>query len=448
MKKCTETGKAMNGKTAKEKAVRMLRAMIADENAWYKKVVPQKLRRMISNPLADRIAAGRNKRPLEKKPKRYRPGKYPPGINLYGLLKSEIGLAQGAKLYAKALEAGNIPHTLLNVDYFDDLPQEDATFDDRLTTENRYAINLAHINPPEWRAVMGRFPQEQFDGHYNIGIFQWELETVPDEWVPMFDYVDEVWTPSAFTARTMSKVTKKPVIPVLYGMEAPFDETLTRGDFGLSDEDFLVLMMFDSKSFASRKNPGGAIDAFREAFGEKAEHVKLVIKINNPKEEDIAFVEEHLGGAEYVMITERMDKPRLNSLIRLCDVFISLHRAEGFGLVMAEAMMLGTPAVATDWSANTEFMSAESACMVGCRLVPVDGAYHYTDGKMMWADPDVHQAAEYLKRLREDPEYHRQKAEAGKRYVEECLSMEKCAEAIRARMNEILGGKRQWTSGR
>ena len=320
----------------------MVKSMIADENAWYKKVVPQKVRRMISNPLADRIAAVRYTRPLEKKPKRYRPGKYPAGINLYGLLRSEIGLAQGAKLYAKALEIGGIPHTLLNVDYFDDLPQEDATFDDRLTKENKYAINVAHINPPEWRAVMGGFPQEQFDGHYNIGIFQWELETVPDEWVSMFDYVDEVWTPSAFTARTMSKVTKKPVIPVLYGMEAPFDDTLTRGDFGLSDEDFLVLMMFDSKSFASRKNPGGAIDAFREAFGEKAEHVKLVIKINNPKEEDIAFVEEHLGGAEYVMITERMDKPRLNSLIRLCDVFISLHRAVNPLVVVVDRHAQGT----------------------------------------------------------------------------------------------------------
>jgi len=169
--------------------------------------------------------------------------------------------------------------------------------------------------------------------------------------------------------------------------------------------------------------------------------VKLVIKINNPKEEDIAFVEEHLGKeAEYVLITERMDKPRLNSLIRLCDVFISLHRAEGFGLVMAEAMMLGTPAVATNWSANTEFMTEDSACMVDYRLVPVNGAYQYDDGKMVWAEPDVHQAAAYLKRLKDDPDYYREKAEKGRAMIEDRLSVQKCAETISNRMKAILEG--------
>ena len=411
--------------------------LIRDENAWIKRIVPRKLRRMISNPLADRMTYGH----IEKKPRRYRPGLYPAGINLYGLLKSEIGLAQGARLYARALEAGGIPHTLLNLDFSKDLPQTEHSLDGRLTTENRYAINVVHINPPEWRVALGRFPQEQFDRHYNIGIFQWELETVPEDWVPLFNYVDEVWTPSAFTARTMSKVTKKPVIPVLYGMEAPYDADLTLADFGLNEDDFHVLIMFDSKSYASRKNPGGAIDAFREAYGENPEHVKLVIKINNPKPEDIAFVEEHMGRTSgYVLITERMDKEKLNSLIRLCDVFLSLHRAEGFGLVMAEAMMLGTPVVATNWSANVEFMPPEAACMVDCELVPVDGAYQSDDGTMRWAEPDAHQAAEYLRRLKEDPDFYREKKEKGSRVVAEKLSMEACAATIRKRMDEILGG--------
>ena len=413
-----------------------IKGLMQDEDAWIKKVVPAKVRHLISRPLEKTVV------PQTKIPKPYRPGKYPAGINLYGLLKAEIGLSQGAKLYARALEVGGIPHTLLNLDFMDELPQTDNSYDGRLTKENQYAINVVHINPLEWRYALGPFPQKQFDGHYNVGIFQWELETAPPEWAPMFDYVDEVWTPSAFTARTMKKMTDKPVIPVLYGMEAPYDEKLTRADFGLEDDDFLVLMMFDSNSYASRKNPGGAIDAFREAYGENPEHVKLVIKINNPKEEDVAFVEEHIGGkAGYTLITERMDKPRLNSLIRLCDVFLSLHRAEGFGLVMAEAMMLGTPCVATNWSANTEFMTDESACMVGYELVPVNGAYLLSDREaMQWAEPDTHEAAGYLKRLRDDPEYYREKAEKGRAMIEERLSMAQCAKDIRDRMNAILEG--------
>jgi len=409
-----------------------IRGLLMSEDVWFKKVIPVSVRHLVSRPLEKRIVR------KTEIPKPFVPGRYPSGINLYGLFRAEIGLAQGVKLYARALEKGGIPHTLLNLDFMPNLPQTDRSWDDRLTLENRYAVNVTHINPMEWRDALGAFPQKQFDRHYNIGIFQWELETVPDDWKPIFDYVDEIWAPSEFTARALRKETDKPVIPVLYGMETPYDRELTRADFGLAEEDFLVLMMFDSLSYASRKNPGAAIDAFREAYGDNQEHVKLVIKINNPKDKDVAFVEEHIGGkAGYVLITERMDKPRLNSLIRLCDVFLSLHRAEGFGLVMAEAMALGTPAVATGWSANTEFMPEEAACPVKYSLIPVNGGYQFDNGELLWADPDVHDAAAFLKRLRDDPAYYRRKAEAGREYIAERLSLEKCAEVIRGRLKEI-----------
>ena len=409
-----------------------IRGLLMSDDVWFKKVIPVSVRHLVSRPLEKRIVR------KTEIPKPFVPGRYPSGINLYGLFRAEIGLAQGVKLYARALEKGGIPHTLLNLDFMPNLPQTDRSWDDRLTLENRYAVNVTHINPMEWRDALGAFPQKQFDRHYNIGIFQWELETVPDDWKPIFDYVDEIWAPSEFTARALRKETDKPVIPVLYGMETPYDRELTRADFGLAEEDFLVLMMFDSLSYASRKNPGAAIDAFREAYGDNPEHVKLVIKINNPKDKDVAFVEEHIGGkAGYVLITERIDKPRLNSLIRLCDVFLSLHRAEGFGLVMAEAMALGTPAVATGWSANTEFMPEEAACPVKYSLIPVNGGYQFDNGELLWADPDVHDAAAFLKRLRDDPAYYRRKAEAGREYIAERLSLEKCAEVIRGRLKEI-----------
>ena len=205
-----------------------VKRLMMSPDVWFKKVIPANIRHMISKPLEKRVIR------KTKIPKPYEPGRYPDGINLYGLFKTEIGLAQGAKLYARALEKGNIPHTLLNLDFIPDLPQEDKTFDDRLTVENKYAINVVHINPPQWQDALGTFPQSHFDRHYNVGIFQWELETLPDDWKPLFDYVDEVWTPSEFTARTMRKETNKPVIPILYGMETPYDEKLTRADFGLA----------------------------------------------------------------------------------------------------------------------------------------------------------------------------------------------------------------------
>ena len=236
-----------------------LKRLMQDPDAWIKKVVPAEIRHKISKPL-EGVAV-----PQTKKPKPYEPGRYPAGINLYGLLRAEMGLAQGAKLYARALEEGGIPHTLLNLDFVEGLPQSDRSFDGQLTVENKYAINVVHINPMEWRYALGTFPQAQFDRHYNIGVFLWELEKIPEEWKRVFSYMDEIWTPSGFIANAIRKETGKPVTVIPYGMEAAYDEGLTRADFGLSEEDFLVLMMFDSKSSASRKNPGGAIDGAREA---------------------------------------------------------------------------------------------------------------------------------------------------------------------------------------
>lgn len=399
---------------------------------WIRKVIPESIRHRFSGKVMNALATRTGV------PAPYIPGKYPKGINLYGFFKAENGLAQGVRMYARALEESGIPHTLLNTDFLDWLPQKDTTFDDRLTTENKYAVNVMHVNPDQWQEACGMFPRSQFDGHYNIGIFQWELETAPKDWKPLFDYVDEVWTPSAFTARTMRKETDKPVIPILYCIETPYDETLTRADFGLKDGDFLVLMMYDSNSYASRKNPGAAIDAFREAFGEDPEDAKLVIKISNPKPEDIAFVEERLKPGSYILMTERLERRKMNSLIRLCDVFLSLHRSEGFGLVLAEAMNLGTATVATNWSANTEFMPEGTACLVDQKPVPVGSAYQYEQEGLTWADPDMHQAAGYLRRLKDDPEYLKEITRAGQKHIREQLSTAGCAEIIAARLDEII----------
>ena len=415
-------------------------------NPVFRALVPESIRHRFSGRMLQKLAS------KTAIPKPYEPGRFPAGINLFGFFRAEIGLAQGVRLYAQAVENADIPHAFLNTDFLAWLPQNDHSFDSRLAGQAPYAVNVIHINPDQWHEACGMFPSSYFDYHYNIGVFLWELETVPDEWLPVFDHVNEFWAPSSFVANAIRKFTEKPVTVIPYGMDAPFDETLTRKDFNLPEDKFLVLMMYDSNSFASRKNPLAAVRAFREAFGPNPEDAVLVIKINNPNPEDIALIEEALNESSaagsgsrpegqrkpYILITERFDKPRLNSLIRLCDTYISLHRSEGFGLIMAEAMLLGTPVIATNWSSNTEFMNQDVACMVDYDLVPVGGAYQFNKPDWVWAEANVHQAAGYLRRLKSDPAYREKIAGKAQEYIQENLSVAACGAKIEDRIGQIL----------
>ena len=199
----------------------------------------------------------------------------PTGINLYGFFRAENGLAQGAKMYARALESSFIPHTLVNTDFLDWLPQNDHSLDHAMSSHGKYGINLIHINGDQMEAASRPFPHRAFDYHYNIGVWLWELENLPVEFTDNLCYVDEIWAPSQFIADAVRKSTDKPVVVVPYGIETPVDVSFSPKEFGLPENAFLVLAMYDSNSYASRKNPEGAIQAFEKAF--KGKHASAML---------------------------------------------------------------------------------------------------------------------------------------------------------------------------
>ncbi len=399
--------------------------------------IPEKPRRMVRDQLI-RLTTPRDLRPYRVP---FQDGRIngKSGINEFGFFRAKNGLAQGAKLYAKAMACSGIPYTLINLGFLDWLEQDDHSLDSLITRRGGYAVNVIHVNPDQWEYACRCFPHRQFDRHYNIGVWAWELETLPASWIPTVDYVDELWASSEFIADAIRKETDKPVTVIRYGIETPVDGS-TRADFGLPEDEFLVLAMYDSRSHASRKNPDGAIRAFAEAFPDADAKARLILKVANGKEEEIRRLRETLEqkGVRYHLVTELLEKEHLNALISCCDAFISLHRSEGFGLVVAEAMNLGVPVVATGWSANAEFMPEDCTCRVGYNLVPVGDAYQWGEAGQRWAEPDVHQAAEYLKKIRENPEWARERGEKARDYIRRELSVEKCAQDIRIRYEEIM----------
>lgn len=408
--------------------------------APYTRVIPERPRQIVRDAL---IRITTPKKPLQKKT--YRPPvqngklKGKAGINEYGMFRAENGLAQGAKFYANALQVSKVPFTLINLDYLVFLSQNDHSYDSLISRRGKYAINVIHINGDQIEDACRLFPHSMFDNHYNIGVWLWELETIPRKWVENLKYVDELWAPSEFIAQAIRKETDKPVKVIPYGIETPMD-SYSRRDFGLPESSFLALAMYDANSFASRKNPNGAIDAFTRAFAGKEKPAALVLKVGNGKAEEISALENRLkeSGIHYYLITERLSKQRLNALIACCDVFISLHRSEGYGLVMAEAMNLGVSVIATGWSSNVEFMPRDCTYLVDYHLVPVGDAYHQSDDESnVWAEPDVDQAAMYLQMIMDNPEKSRIKAEAAKAYIQQHFSTDACARKIHERYVEL-----------
>ena len=186
------------------------------------------------------------------------------------------------------------------------------------------------------------------------------------------------------------------------------------------------------------KNPLGAIKAFKSAFSHDDDKVGLVVKINHGSREDIAFLQQELKDYHNIFfITHTMDKTEVNSLIADADVFVSLHRAEGFGLVMAEAMLNGTACIATDYSSNTEFMDAETACMVDYKLIELTGDTGFYPKGSKWAEPDYDQAAEYMRRLLKEPEFYSEITKRAKVSIEKKMQMKAVQKTYAQRLEEI-----------
>lgn len=364
--------------------------------------------------------------------------RFPDGVNLIGAVKAETGLGQSCRILAYILKNSKISWTLYNYAQIGNMRQTDSSMDEFITNDCRYNINLIHINPRELGIAYAQLPDTIWKNRYNIGFWLWELEEFPDEWVDAFTLLDEVWTPSEFISKAVRKKTDKPVYTVPYCIEVCTDEKWTRKEFLLPEDKFLFLIMYDANSISERKNPKAAIRAYKEAFHKNETGVGLVIKASSLTKEEKSKLENELRGiSNFYFITETMEKSKVNSLIQCVDCVVSLHRAEGFGLVLAEAMYLGIPAIATNWSSNTEFMNAETACMVDYKLVKLDKDYGLFKKGQRWADADVHQAAEYMKRLYTDRDYYEKLSEQASRYIKEKLSMKSTSELIQMRLKHI-----------
>lgn len=368
-------------------------------------------------------------------------------LNVYGFMGGQFGLGECARLYVRALDACGFSVAARDVNL--SLPHAWVPFEHPAMGRPLFVdgYDVVVINPDFIRNALLQVRSSGEATRPLIGVWFWELSTLPEQWIPALELVDAIVVASRFVEETFKNRTSKPVLRVPVPLVDLPDSGASRGDFGLPKGAFLFLTSFDFHSSIHRKNPHAVIAAFREAFPRSRSDVALVVKSVNGCHypEALAALHESANGDPRVLVRDEvLSAQHLGALQRCCDAYVSLHRAEGFGLGLAECMARQKAVVATGWSGNLDFMNNDVACLVDFELVPVERTqYPRADGSM-WAEPDVIQSAEYMRALADDPAASRELGQRASRHVRRLLSPERMAESFAhalARMPELRAGR-------
>ncbi|HEV7363924.1 MAG TPA: glycosyltransferase family 4 protein, partial [Solirubrobacteraceae bacterium] len=364
----------------------------------------------------------------------------PTGVNVAGYFSSVLGVGEAARQVIGALRAARLEVAPVG------LVAEGNRQDAELAVpegEPLFPVNLVCVNADMLPVFADEVGPAFFDGRYSIGLWWWEVSAFPDRWLGSFEHVDEVWAGSHHVADALAAVAPVPVVHVTVPVTVPPFAPRSRAELGLP-EGFLFLFSFDHNSVFARKNPLGLIEAFARAF-EPGQGAALAIKAINGErhpEAQRALAEAAAGHSDVHLIDRYVSRADKDAMIDACDVYASLHRAEGFGFPLAEAMWLGKPVIATGYSGNLDFMSAQNSWLVDHELVPIgeDAEPYPPTGE--WAEPDLDHAAALMREAVADPEAARARGERGQAEVRARYSPEAAGAAMAERLAHLprLGG--------
>lgn len=317
----------------------------------------------------------------------------------------------------------------------------------QLSDNRRYPINLLCSNINEMHQITPTRMSELTNDRYTIASWFWEMPQIPAAYSPEFQRVDEIWVATHYTQRAMATVAQVPVRVIPVPVELATSPTISRDAFGIPDDRFVFLFTFSAVSCSARKNPFGLIHAFRRAFSKEANRPLLVLKAHHLDllpELQLALRQEMeaIGG---LLIEAEYTRQQTNDLMACADCYVSLHRAEGYGLGMAEAMYLGVPVIATNYSGNVDFTTADTSYLVDYHLRPITAYDHrfqtdclavYEPGQL-WAEPNSEHAAHWMSYVFTHRDEARQQGRRGAVAIRRHCSPQVIGRLVEQRLIEI-----------
>ena len=393
-------------------------------------------------------------------------------VRLYGHLCAAFGLAGGAKATARALRAAGC--SVLPIDLV--LPTHAALANSsELTSKSSLSdlaavdaaegvaevggagvadsamvhVDLVHTNPNVLASSPELLANHQLTAPVRIGYWAWELEEFPRGWERFFADYQEIWCPSSFTAQALAQRAPVPVVAVPHLPDWPRLERLNAERFSQpaqesSERPFTFFTLFDYWSTVERKNPLGVIEAFETAFPRDdpaGPAVRLTIKTSSSEQfldKAAALRRRTAHDPRMQWLDALLPQDQLDALYLKADALVSLHRAEGFGLTLAEAMGMGIPVIATGYSGCMDFMPPGSGCLIPWSMQPIPRTFGDYVAGAYWAEPSIKDAAAAMRQLACDPAWSRQLGQQGRSVVSERLSQQRVTAVVRQRLGHFL----------
>lgn len=365
------------------------------------------------------------------------------GMNIAGYLQAELGIAEAARSLIYCLKKRKIEYVLNNFSFGTQSRLEDKTLGDVFTESNPFFCNLININADQLPRFHEQKPGAYFKHKYNIGVWYWELEQFPTQWESAFQLIDELWVATDFIQNALSPASTVPIVKIPPAIIPPSEIEFSRLAIGIPEHAFTFLFFFDFFSSIERKNPFGVIEAFRKAFPSSAEKVNLVLKCSNYDHPSVKAKAKLLNVAinndpRIILLPQYFTRMQMWELLAASDVFISLHRSEGLGLGLLEAMSLGKPVIGTAYGGNMDFMTPYNSSLVKYKLVEIPANYGPYQKGNIWAEPDIDTAAKIMRNVYEDQPSAQLIGEAARQEIREKYSPDVIGKKIEHRLKVIV----------
>ena len=364
-----------------------------------------------------------------------------PGINVVGWAAAPTGVGEACRGTLVGLEHARIPHALWSLGRSASDEMRSGAAGDIGGHGLPFEVTLLHVNADMTEIVLGQLPQALLAGCYRIGYWFWELAHLPLAFAAAFRHLDELWAPSRFCLDAFRPLAPVPLLWMPPAVAPPTEQPADRWQLGIPDGRFLFLSVFDALSVPERKNPLGLLDAFARAVASSSRPLHLLLKVNHlPAVPQLARrLRAAAAGLPVTLLADPLSRAETNALTAACDAYVSLHRSEGLGLPLIEAMYLGKPVVATGYGGVTDFLDETTGWVVRHRLVPITEPCGPYPVGAVWAEPDVDAAAAAICSLAMGATDTAERTAAARRRVTELYAPAAAAERLGRELARITG---------